>query len=84
MYYTYTLLCQDKRRKKLYIGCTNNIEERIKQHKSKSVFTTKSFDKIQLVYYEACLNKADALKRELQLKTGFGKGYLKRRLSNVK
>jgi len=33
-----------------------------------------------LIYYEACLSKTDARKRELQLKTGYGRGYLKRRL----
>jgi hypothetical protein len=31
---------------------------------------------------EACLSKEDASEREKQLKTGFGRGYLKRRLKN--
>ncbi|KKU16191.1 MAG: hypothetical protein UX24_C0018G0009, partial [Candidatus Giovannonibacteria bacterium GW2011_GWB1_45_9b] len=44
--------------------------------------TTKSFNKIELVYYEACLDKTDARKRELQLKTGFGRGYVNKRLEN--
>ncbi len=35
---------------------------------------------IQLVYYEACLNLSLAKARERQLKTGFGRAYLKRRL----
>lgn len=47
--------------------------------KSKSTITTKQFDIIKLIYYEACLNKKDAYVRENQLKTGFGRGYLKRR-----
>jgi putative endonuclease len=51
-------------------------------HLNKNVTTTKKFDKIVLVYYEACLSKKDARKRELQLKTGFGRGYLKRRMEN--
>ena len=50
------------------------------EHKAGEVKTTKSFDVILLIYYEACLSKTDARKRELQLKTGFGRGYLKRRL----
>lgn len=84
MYYTYVLLCLDQKRdrKKLYIGSTSNLKIRIAKHKSKSIKTTKSFDIIQLIYYEACLNKIDSRKRELQLKTGFGRGYLKRRLEN--
>jgi putative endonuclease len=35
---------------------------------------------VQLVYYEACLDLALAKARERQLKTGFGRAYLKRRL----
>lgn len=83
MFYTYILLCQDSKnnRRKFYVGSTEDLKERILDHNTKSVETTKSFDKIDLVYYEACLNKADARKRELQLKTGFGRGYIKRRLA---
>jgi len=84
MYYTYVLQCFDfkKNKKKFYVGCTDNLPKRLIDHKTKSVETTKIFDKIELVYCEACLNKTDALHRENQLKTGFGRGYLKRRLAN--
>lgn len=82
MYYTYVLFCQNTKtgKKMFYTGSTEDIEERELDHKTKSVETTKGFNKINLVYYEACFNKTDARKRELQLKTGFGRGYLKRRL----
>ena len=84
MYYTYVLFCQDQKRKrnKFYIGSSEDLKDRIKKHNSGEVKTTKSFDKIALIYYEACLNKTDARKRELQLKTGFGRGYLNRRLES--
>jgi len=36
----------------------------------------------KLIYYEACLSKKDAQNRERQLKTGFGRGYLRRRLKD--
>ena len=64
------------------MGTTANLEDRLLKHKTKSVRTTKSFDKVELVYFEGCLNKTDARKRELQLKTGFGRGYIKRRLGD--
>ena len=85
MYYTYVLLLADNDNgdsKKFYVGATSNLQERILRHKNKSVETTKKFDKITLVYYEACRNKTAALKREIQLKTGFGRGYIKKRLEN--
>lgn len=31
-------------------------------------------------YYEACLTKEKAIRREKQLKTGFGRKYLKNRI----
>ncbi len=84
MYFVYVLRCIDFKRNKIifYVGVTDKLIERIKDHKSKSVETTKAFGRIELVYYEASLNKTDARKRELQLKTGFGRGYIKRRLEN--
>ena len=36
--------------------------------------------KIKLIYYEACLNEQDARSREIYLKSGTGKRYLKNRL----
>jgi len=82
MFYVYVLVCTNKEKIKqeLYIGSCYDLERRVLKHKNREVKTTKKFDKIILVYYEASLNKSDALKRELQLKTGFGRGYLKRRL----
>lgn len=84
MYYNYVLLCIDNRRKrqKFYIGTTEDLRQRIIAHKTKSVKTTKSFDKISLIYYEFCLDKTDAIKREHQLKTGFGRGYINKRIEN--
>ena len=82
MYYTYVLLCKNEIVREFYIGSTGDLENRIEEHKRGEVETTKKFDTITLIYYEACLNKTDARKRELKLKTGFGRGYLKRRLEN--
>ncbi len=84
MFYTYVLLCIDTKSGKriFYIGSTNDLKNRVKEHESGEVQTTKIFNKIILVYYEASLSKTDSRKRELQLKTGFGRGYLKRRLES--
>ena len=84
MYYTYVLKCFNSKSYKtiFYVGVTSNLEERIKDHKSKSTMYTKSFDIIELVYFEACLSKKDAYLREKQLKTGFGRGYVKKRIKN--
>lgn len=82
MYFTYVLksLTDDK----LYTGWTDNLIERIKKHNDGVVVSTASRRPFVLVYYEACVVKADAIRREKELKTGFGRAYLKRRLSNLK
>ncbi len=82
MYYTYVLICKKGIRTIFYTGYSSDLRKRFKEHLDKNTNTTKKFDKINLIYYEACLNKTDAIKREKQLKTGFGRGYINRRLKN--
>ena len=84
MFYTYVLLCTDfkRNRRKFYIGSAEDLRERVKRHKNGDIKTTKSYDKVMLIYYESCLNKTDMRKREIQLKTGFGRGYLNKRMEN--
>ena len=79
MYYVYIL--KSLKDHKLYIGYSINYKQRIKEHNNGRVSITKNRKPFKLIYYEACLNKTDAIKRENQLKTGFGKGYINRRLS---
>ena len=77
-YYTYVLVSQKDH--KFYIGWTNDLIKRIKQHNNGKVESTKNRKPLKLVYYEASLNKEKAIDREKQLKTGFGRNYLKRRI----
>jgi putative endonuclease len=80
MFYVYAFY--DKTRKIFYVGFTNDLKRRVKEHKiGKTQTTSRMADKF-LVYYEASLSKEDAMEREKQLKTGFGRGYLKKRLKN--
>ncbi len=80
-YYTYVL--KSFKDKKLYIGFTANLKERMEKHNKGFVSSTKNRRPLKLIYYEACLNKKNAMKREKQFKTGFGRAYLKRRLKNI-
>ncbi len=78
MYYTYIL--QSKKDKRLYTGYTDDLRKRFDEHNKGKVFSTKGRGPFELIYYEACLNKFDALDRERFLKSGPGKRYLKNRL----
>ena len=77
-YYTYVLLSLKDH--ELYISWTNDLKERISKHNKGLVESTKSRQPFKLVYFEACLSKQSAILREKQLKTGFGRLYLKRKI----
>ena len=66
----------------LYIGCTGDLKNRIKAHNSEKIESTRKRLPIELIYYEACLSKGDAFRREKYLKTTYGRRYLKNRLKD--
>ena len=79
-YYVYVLRSQEL--EKLYVGYTKNLNNRLIEHKQKKTRTTAKANDWKLIYYEVCINQQDAINREKQFKTGFGRAYLKRRLEN--
>ena len=75
--YTYVLLCADNQ---WYIGSTDDLKRRVNQHRAGECPDTRKRLPVELVYYEACRSLEAARERERQLKTGFGRGYLNKRL----
>ena len=78
MFYTYVI--QSKKNGNFYTGYTNDLRKRFNEHNEGKSAYTKGRGPYELVYYEACLNENDARSRELYLKSGKGKRYLKSRL----
>ena len=78
MYYVYVL--HSKKDKKLYTGYSKDLERRFSEHTHGKVASTKDRLPLNLIYYEAYLYEEDAKGRELFLKGGSGKKYLKRQL----
>jgi len=74
LYYTYVLKSIETG--ELYTGATKNVEKRFAEHNDGLVRSTKHKRPLNLIYYEACLNKDDAFRRERYLKTGMGKRYI--------
>ena len=66
----------------MYTGCTQDLKRRIKEHQNAKVLSTRERLPINLIYYEACINKKDAYVRERYLKSTMGKRYLRNRLKN--
>ena len=67
MYSTYILNSQKTNR--YYIGCTNNLSNRINQHNKGKVLSTKPYQPWQLVYKERYNTLSQARKRESQIKS---------------
>jgi putative endonuclease len=80
MYYTYVL--QSEQDGKFYTGFTQDLKLRFKKHNKGFVESTKERRPLQLIYYEACIDRDDATKREKYLKTYHGKMFLKNRLKS--
>ncbi len=81
MYYVYILKCIDDQ--SWYIGYTEDLKKRVHDHQNGyGCRTTSLKQNWQLIYYEAYLDKRDAMGRERYLKSGSGRQYLKKQLNN--
>jgi len=80
MFYTYVL--RSKKDKGLYVGCTKNLKARLEEHNKGRVPSTKNRRPFEVIYFEVCRNLSDARRREIYLKTYWGKMYLGKRLKS--
>ena len=80
MFYTYVL--KSLKDHKLYVGLTGDLKQRLEEHRKGRVESTKNRLPFVLIYFEACLDRADAAKREKYLKTYHGKMFLRNRLKS--
>ncbi|MBI2012777.1 GIY-YIG nuclease family protein [Candidatus Curtissbacteria bacterium] len=78
MYYVYIL--QSENAGRLYIGFTDDINRRPKEHNEGKSLATKPFRPYKLIYYEAFLGIKDAKAREKFLKSGWGRRSIKKML----
>ena len=78
MFYVYLL--RSEADSGLYIGYTNNLRIRLKQHGAGKSFATAHRSPWTLIYYEVYIEQADALGRERYLKSGAGRRFLKAQL----
>ncbi len=74
MHYVYILKVRDG----FYIGCTDNLKDRITRHKNGHVPATKDRRPLSLKNYIAFTSKYAAFEFEKYLKSGSGRSFCKR------
>jgi len=75
-FFVYAILCKNDA---IYIGQTQDLQKRWRQHREgvASDYTNR-FGAVRLIHYEVYESRDRALEREKDLKTGFGRKWLKR------
>lgn len=79
-FYTYILLSEKDGKR--YTGFTKDLSSRFEAHQKGKVASTKFRRPFKLIYFEACLSREDALKREKYFKTHYGVMFVKNRLKS--
>ena len=75
MYYVYVL--KSKNNFRFYVGLTANIETRLEQHNKGMTKSTKPYRPWELFFFETLETRLLARKREIYLKSGIGKEFIK-------
>jgi len=75
MWYVYAL--KSLKDNCLYIGISENPEERLKQHNAGMTKSTKPRRPFKTIHKECCGDRLAARKREKYLKSGVGREFLK-------
>ncbi|HEY0667499.1 MAG TPA: GIY-YIG nuclease family protein [Sphingobacteriaceae bacterium] len=73
--YVYALISDVDGR--IYVGMAEDVALRLKQHNYGMSQSTRPYRPWKLLYQEECKDRKAARKRELQLKSGYGKEFLK-------
>jgi adenine-specific DNA methylase len=74
-FFIYVLKCSDD---SFYIGQTEDIPRRLKQHEASEVSWTSKHLPVEIIHWEEYESRDAAVNREHDLKTGFGRKWLKR------
>ena len=78
MYYVYVL--RSEKTGRFYTGSCADLEDRLRRHHAGQSLATRHGGPWRLVYQEGFASRAEAMRRERELKTGRGRDELRRML----
>ena len=76
MFYVYNLKCKDG----FYIGCTNDLVDRLKRHQRGEVDATANRLPVSLHFYLCVNDKYKAYELEKYFKSGSGRAFINKHL----
>lgn len=79
-FFVYVLL--SKKSERFYVGMTNNLSRRLKEHNSFRVNSTKAFSPWVILHQEAFETRVEARQREKYLKSAAGRRWRKNNLGH--
>jgi putative endonuclease len=79
MFFVYVIRSEKDGR--FYVGMTENVEVRLIQHNKGMTFSTKGYRPWKLFFFEEYKTREESRKREIYLKSGSGKEYIKAKWS---
>lgn len=74
-FYVYAI--KSRKDKRIYVGISQNPEKRLLEHNRGDTKSTKGYKPWYLIYKEYIGLRKEARKKEIKLKSGFGKEHLK-------
>ncbi|HEX4875230.1 MAG TPA: GIY-YIG nuclease family protein [Chitinophagaceae bacterium] len=75
MFFVYVIRSEKDGR--FYVGLSEDVDKRVNQHNKGMTFSTKGFRPWKLFFFESFPTRIDARKREIYLKSGSGKEFIK-------
>jgi putative endonuclease len=76
MFFVYVI--KSKVDNRFYVGLTENVERRLKEHNGGKTRSTKPYVPWELCFFETFNTRSEARSREVYFKSGVGKEYIKR------
>lgn len=80
--FSYVYILKSLNDGKMYIGCTDDLNRRFREHNQGKSFSTKTRGPFEIIYFEGYRDRNDAEKRERFFKTGWGRQYIKNNLKH--
>ncbi|HRP32046.1 MAG TPA: GIY-YIG nuclease family protein [Agriterribacter sp.] len=75
MFFVYVI--RSKKDGRFYVGLSEEVERRLKEHNSGKTKSTKGYVPWELCFYEQYFTRIEARRREIYLKSGIGKEFIK-------